>query len=272
MSYLLNNQQKLNEVIFAERNKAYGAYVLRSNYGATLFKSLSLVMLSVSSMAITAYLYFHQPENGPSAAGQLILHDSVYVIPFNAQKEEEKKLPESKTNPPTKPAGAAPEENHGKPVVSDTAAVDHSSVVTSTVAATTSSYTGTDTGTTSTTNTGSGTNTLVPPKDPVEGFAVDSPPEFEGGLPALYRFIKDNLRYPAQAYETGADGTVFVRFVVDESGKVGRLSLLNSKGFGLDEEALRVVGMIPKFKTPAKVNGQAVKVYYQLPIRFRIAH
>ena len=57
-------------------------------------------------------------------------------------------------------------------------------------------------------------------------------------------------------------------FVVDETGRVGTLSLLNNLGYGLDDEALRVVGMIPKFKSPAKANGEAVSVYFQLPIKF----
>ena len=66
------------------------------------------------------------------------------------------------------------------------------------------------------------------------------------------------------------EGTVYVRFVVDKSGKVGRAELLNKKGFGLDEEALRVVAMIPAFKKPGTKGGVPVNVYYNLPIKFRM--
>lgn len=273
MSYLLNNEQKLNEIIFAHRNKAYGAYVLRSDYGFTIAKSLALVMSGVASLAFIAYAFTENQVIVSCPIDQVKI-DSVYVIPFG-KKIEEKVIPKTKTTPPpsTPPETKKPDQN-GAPLVMDSTAVDNSTaVINNTVSSLVS---------TSTTITGDNPD---PKPDNVIGdkpdvdihgianpFGLDKEAEFEGGLAALYKFIRDNLRYPEQAYDAGVDGSVFVKFVVDENGKVSRLTLLNTRGYGLDEEALRVVGMIPKFKSPAMMKGHAVKSYFQVPIRFRIAH
>ncbi len=274
MSYMLNNAQKLNDIVFANRNKAYGAYVLRSEYGSTIAKSLAMVISGVASLGITAYLFSKGPDNSSSAAGQIILHDSVYVIPFDMKKETEKKATTPEENrPPLKQLDKKIDLVTTKLTVSDSVQPNRTAEIATVAVTSTSSVNTAETGSVS---AGTGTtNTPSLAKDTrtaeiANAAYVDSEPEFEGGLKALYKFIKDNLRYPDQAYGAGVDGTVYVKFVVDETGKVNRLSLLNSKGYGLDEEALRVVGMIPKFKTPAKVQGQPVKVYYQLPIRFHI--
>ena len=88
-------------------------------------------------------------------------------------------------------------------------------------------------------------------------------------MPALYKFVASRLKYPNRALEEGKEGIVYVKFVVDEKCKVCDITLLNNTGYGLDEEALRVVNMLPNFKKPARIKGEAVKVYFQLPIKFR---
>lgn len=273
MSYLLNNEQKLTEIIFAHRNKAYGAYVLRSDYGFTIAKSLALVMSGAALLAIAAYLFTRNPQTNKSLAGQVEISDTVIVIPFG-KKEEDKVLPKTKTNPPpsTPPETKKPAE-HGAALVVDSTAVDNSTaVINNTVVSLVSTSTSIpgdnrdpNVHVTDDKSTGGGDG-VAPP------FELEKEAEFEGGLQALYKFIRDNLRYPPQAYDAGVDGSVYVKFVVDETGKVSRLTLLNTRGYGLDEEALRVVGMIPKFKSPAMMKGHAVKSYFQVPIRFRIAH
>src|SRR5690348_2664431 len=97
MSYLINNQQKMNEIIFAERNKAYGAYTIRSDYGYTVLKSLSFMMLGVGSIVMTAFLMNQNDDKGSDLGGQLSFVDSVFVIPFGeTDKSEEKKTEKSK--------------------------------------------------------------------------------------------------------------------------------------------------------------------------------
>ncbi|HRO41524.1 MAG TPA: TonB family protein [Flavipsychrobacter sp.] len=82
-------------------------------------------------------------------------------------------------------------------------------------------------------------------------------------------FLSKNIRYPELAKENNIQGRVTVRFVVDEQGEVSDVNVVKGIGGGCDEEAKRVVMKMPKWK-PGKQNGKAVKVYYTLPISFRL--
>jgi protein TonB len=98
---------------------------------------------------------------------------------------------------------------------------------------------------------------------------VEEMPSFPGGEAALMKFLGNNIKYPAIAKDAGIQGTVFVTFVVDEDGNVKDVKVLRSIGGGCDEEAIRVVQSMPKWK-PGKQRGKAVKVQYNLPIRFTL--
>ncbi len=94
-------------------------------------------------------------------------------------------------------------------------------------------------------------------------------PTFPGGDAALYKFIGDNLVYPAQAAEEGVSGRVTIRFVVERDGTVSQVTVARGKHPALDKEAKRVVSKLPKF-IPGKQNGQTVRVFYTLPINFKL--
>ncbi len=98
---------------------------------------------------------------------------------------------------------------------------------------------------------------------------VEDQPEFPGGMPAFYKFVGDNMKYPAQARRMGIEGRVFVQFVVDKDGTVTEVTSVKGIGAGCDEEAERVLRMSPKFK-PGKQRGRAVKVRMVLPIIFKL--
>ena len=98
---------------------------------------------------------------------------------------------------------------------------------------------------------------------------VEQMPQFPGGDAALYSFIQSHLNYPAMAIENGISGRVTVRFKVDKHGKVSNVSVARGKDPDLDKEAVRVVKMLPDF-IPAKMNGQAVAVWYNLPVKFQL--
>lgn len=272
MNLSINNAQKLNDIIFAGRNQAYGAYALRSSYGHTVFKSILLMMLGVGTLSSLAfYMNRHNPPP-QDLQGQVITPDSVLVIPFSNQKDE----PDSEKKEPA--AGKEKPQTPQATLIADTGL---------TTETTDTTYAGNEavntlTATNGDANTGGGDGKTKPgfsggiPGIPDtittvnELFEIESYPEFEGGLNALYRFLVRHLKYPEAASESNKEGTVFVKFVVDETGQVGALKVLNPLGYGMDEEALRVVSMIPKFKSPAKIKNRAVKVYYQLPIRFTL--
>ena len=268
MSYLLNNQQKFNDVIFENRNKAYGAYAIRSAYGNTVFKSLLLISLFSCSLAAIAYFTLKEKEVKAVIIEQLLPPEISTIF----ETEKPKPMEPETARQPNQPDPSPGHSSAMATVVSDsTAATTPSQSTVEDLPATTSSLAGTPGG------NGNGTLAAVS-ATPGNGmiteihddFGVDSVPEFEGGINALYRFVSSRLKYPEPAVERGKEGTVYVKFVVDEKGRVGNIILRNNLGFGLDEEAKRVVSMIPNFKSPAKLRGKPVKAYYSLPIRFKM--
>ncbi len=100
--------------------------------------------------------------------------------------------------------------------------------------------------------------------------AVEQPPSFPGGEAALLKYISDHIRYPAAAQENNIQGRVVVQFVVTKTGSVGQVKVVRGKDPDLDREAQRVVKSLPKF-IPGKMNGNAVNVWYTLPINFKLA-
>jgi protein TonB len=94
-------------------------------------------------------------------------------------------------------------------------------------------------------------------------------PEFPGGAKALAAFIRDNLRYPLAAREEEIEGKVIITFVVNAQGAIEGAEVRRGIGGGCDKEALRVVNAMPKWK-PGRQQGKPVKVYFTLPISFRL--
>ncbi len=98
---------------------------------------------------------------------------------------------------------------------------------------------------------------------------VEDQPQFPGGEEARQRFLEENLRYPQMAREAGIQGTVFVTFVVETDGSVTDVQVLRGIGGGCDQEAVRVVEMMPRWE-PGRQRGQPVRVQFNMPIRFRL--
>ena len=99
-----------------------------------------------------------------------------------------------------------------------------------------------------------------------EGF---QPPEYVGGMDAFYKYLTDNLRYPEQAKADNIQGRVLIRFVVMDDGSIVNVEVARGIGGGCDEEAVRVVKAMPKWK-PAVSDGKPVNVQYALPITFKL--
>ncbi|MBN8825998.1 MULTISPECIES: M56 family metallopeptidase [unclassified Spirosoma] len=98
---------------------------------------------------------------------------------------------------------------------------------------------------------------------------VDDHPQFPGGMKKLGEYLSENLKYPEAAEKSKIEGKVFVRFVVTDKGEITNVEVLRGIGYGADEEAVRVVEQMPNW-TPARQNGKAVNVMYNLPIRFQL--
>ena len=98
---------------------------------------------------------------------------------------------------------------------------------------------------------------------------VEEMPEFPGGSAKLMEYIQKNIKYPMMARESDIQGRVFVNFVVEPDGSISNVAVLRGIGGGCDEEAVRVVNSMPKWK-PGKQRGSAVRCAYTVPIIFKL--
>ncbi|HPU47465.1 MAG TPA: TonB family protein [Bacteroidales bacterium] len=98
---------------------------------------------------------------------------------------------------------------------------------------------------------------------------VEEYPEFPGGDRALREFILNNIQYPEVARRSDIIGTVYVQFVVEKDGSISDVKVVRGIGGGCDEEAVRVVKSMPKWE-PGKQRGVPVRVYFTLPIEFKL--
>jgi BlaR1 peptidase M56/Gram-negative bacterial TonB protein C-terminal len=126
---------------------------------------------------------------------------------------------------------------------------------------------------------------------------VDEVPEFKGGNQELFKWLGQNIKYPARARENGDEGTSYIGFVVEKDGSISNVNVKrtaakepsidtiqqvdpitykvttkivkNIRGEDLDDEAIRVVATMPRWK-PGKNKGEIVRVSYVLPIKFKL--
>jgi len=112
-------------------------------------------------------------------------------------------------------------------------------------------------------------------KSPVEEMkeetltVVDVMPQYPGGDHELLKFIAQSIKYPTDAQEAGVQGRVICSFVVDKKGNIVEPKIIRGIDPSLDAEALRVIGMMPRW-TPGRQDGKAVRVLYTVPITFRL--
>ena len=99
--------------------------------------------------------------------------------------------------------------------------------------------------------------------------SVEQMPSFPGGEAELLKYISSQIKYPAMAMENNVQGRVVVQFVVNKDGSVGEVKVARGKDPDLDREAVRVVKTLPRFN-PGKMNGKPVRVWYILPVNFKL--
>lgn len=107
-----------------------------------------------------------------------------------------------------------------------------------------------------------------PSGDEVFTFAQEMP-AFPGGEMAMRQFLNDRLQYPAMEKESGVQGRVYLRFVVEKDGSLSGTTVARGVSPGMNNEALRLIKAMPKW-TPGRQNGQAVRVRMTVPIVFKL--
>jgi periplasmic protein TonB len=263
MNLFEENAQAMNDIVFAKRNKSYGAYVLRSAYTSTLLRALFFVTGSICTVSGFFYFLALARVSKVDITGQQLTEKIIRVLlPEPLNEKPQKRV--QKTPPPAEPSKS----NKGADLtrIKDTVNNEIETI----------KIVGSENGTlvaepTLTLSSGTGAASVALVKSTPELF-VDENAEYEGGFGALRNFIAKNLRYPADAREGNVEGTIHLRFVVEEDGSISGIESMNKIGSGLEDEAIRVVSKLPPFKKPAKLNGQPVKSYFQLPIRFKLSN
>ncbi|WP_165372161.1 TonB family protein [Emticicia agri] len=104
-------------------------------------------------------------------------------------------------------------------------------------------------------------------RDDVIFESVDENPEYPGGNTELFAFIGNNLKYPLEAEKNNIFGKVFARFIIRKDGSISDIKILKGIGYGCDEETVRVLSQMPRWK-PGRQNGELVNVMFTIPVNF----
>lgn len=99
--------------------------------------------------------------------------------------------------------------------------------------------------------------------------SVEQMPQFPGGDAALIKYLDSHIQYPPEAAKNNIQGRVILQFVVDKTGEIGEVKVVRSVDKDLDKEAVRIIKTLPNF-IPGRQNGQAVAVWYTLPVTFKL--
>jgi protein TonB len=265
----------LDDLVFEGRNQAYGAYQLRQAYNSHVRIALAAMMglcaLLLLGGAVWQRLHpLIAVERVVPIAPEKEIPPTYVVEPPKAIEPAEPSLPHQAAAPTPHAAANIPthvvkDDLVAPKPIETLATIDVPPGLTSTGPATTTD-TGSATGSSTSSNT-TGSDTSPAVVGPY--VVVEKMPEFTGGADALMKYLRSHLRYPSAALAAQAEGRVFVSFVVQADGTIADISILKGLGYGLDEEAQRVVSQMPTW-TPGKQSNHAVPVKFTLPITFRI--
>ncbi|MBS1647028.1 MAG: energy transducer TonB [Bacteroidetes bacterium] len=254
-----------NDLVFEGRNQAYGAYPIRKEYNKRItFIVCGLLVLSIALSGLK-YLLDNKKDDALDKDVKL----DVTQIDLTPPAEKNEPPPP----PPPPPPPVAETIKFVPPVIKEDAHEDEPPPPQEKVA---------ETNVGTTTQAGSGEDVVVPgdgdgKAGPVEEKApeiftvVEQMPEFPGGPAEMMKYIQKNIHYPEVAKEAGIQGRCFVKFVVESDGSISNVEVLKgvTGGADCDKEAMRVVKSMPKWSA-GKQNGRSVRVWFNLPIVFRL--
>ncbi|NIG56863.1 energy transducer TonB [Chitinophaga sp. Cy-1792] len=273
----IRNEEFL-DILFAGRNKEYGAYELRSRYNARV-RNAVMGTASIVLVMVGGYIWNNADANHTERIHKPLIPVTIMPTPIDPITEKPPVLPPPPATQATPPplatmnkyvAPVVTSENVEEEVPTHDELRDHAIGYKNEV--------GVEGGADNVADLlkGNGGDGVVKPpvaeaREEIVSF-VEIMPEFPGGEKALMKYLNNNVHYPRVAEENGIEGTVYIQFVVWKDGSISEVKLTGAhKGGGLEEEAARVVRSMPKWK-PGRQNGQYVAVYYTLPISFRLTN
>ncbi|PZF71359.1 energy transducer TonB [Taibaiella soli] len=262
------------DILFQNRNKAYGGYELRKHYPDRIRKALFTVVFFVSGLGgYQLYTTLHKHQTSAVFPKETVIHlqnipvDNLYVPPPPPPPKAvaAPKVAATVANPPIT---IAPDKTviDNPPKTSDDlkgkqiGAHDNPGNGGDSPDLGGKTGAGTGTGEMPAGNVGD----LPASSEPVR--FVEQMPQFAG---SMEDYLHNNLRYPEMAREAGVQGRVVVEFVVNEVGEIGAIKVRRGIGGGCDDEAVRVIKNMPRWR-PGKQNGHPVNVLMTLPITFTL--
>ncbi|MBL7935254.1 MAG: energy transducer TonB [Bacteroidia bacterium] len=270
MNILGNNSDKLNDIIFENRNKTYGAYVIRSSYNDSLKKSL-LYLMSIVSLLFGSVIINNKMNANSVIESTPFLEDptleaKTYVTEVDVTPPVAEPI-QNLSAPATAPSGAMPTQIVD--VLTNTTVINTENPISGvgTETATGISSIGTETSTLTSIHVQS--SAPIPATSEIL-VTADEMPEFEGGYEGLMRYVGQNVVYPSLAREIGIEGKVHISFVINEFGNVENINVMRGIGYGCDEEVVRVLKKMPKWKKVGKNAGHPVKVRFNIPVAFKL--
>lgn len=261
-------QSDVLDILFENRNKAYGAYTLRKFYSNRVVKSLGIMLGSV--LVLSAFTFL--PDKKVNRPLNTLETTWTAIKPDDPVKEPEKKKDIVKT---AKAPAAPVKTNMWMPpvIVPVTVPVAALPGITDSTAIGSAIITipGTGPGIVVPANPGKVPGTVITEpaikiNEPLTEGEVDVMPSFPGGMPALRKFLEKQLTNPRDLEEDEAI-SVQVRFVVGYDGKLKDISIIKDGGDEFNKEVIRVVKKMPEW-IPGKAKGQQVSVYYTIPVKF----
>ena len=270
------------DMVFAGKNKEYGAYQLRKGTSGRNIKSL--LILVIAAALVGGFLAWKVIEQKQAEEQQAYMEAMELAKLQEQAKKEEKKKPE-KVQPKIEAKKEIPvareTQKFTAPVIKKDELVKEENQVKQMdklddkVAVGTENKEGVKDRTVEAVRNDIAVAPPPPPPAPKPEVAtkvfdvVEEMPSFPGGQGALMSYLASNIKYPVVAQENGVQGRVIVSFVVERDGSISDVRVARSVDPSLDREAQRVVKSMPRWK-PGKQNGSAVRVKYTVPVVFRL--
>lgn len=246
-----------DDIVFEGRNKEYGAYDLRKKYSRTMSLSILIGIIVILTAAIVPYI---KAKN----IAQIKARDANEIIAQMANDINQEEAAPPPPPPPPPPTEQQTVVKYVAPVVVDSVKPDEE---TRFMTADDAVETIVDADVVEVIET---VKEEIQEEAPQEVFVVvEEMPSFPGGDTELFRFIYDNIKYPELAKENNIQGKVILRFCVTYKGTVDQVSVVRGVDPSLDNEAIRVIKMLPLWK-PGKQGGKPVNVWYSVPISFQL--
>ena len=269
------------DMVFAGKNKEYGAYQLRKGTSGRNIKAL--LILVIAAALVGGFLAWKVIEQKQAEEQQAYMEAmELAKLQQQAKKEEKKKEPVKPKIEPKKEIPVAREtQKFTAPVIKKDELVKEENQVKQMdkldekVAVGTENKEGVKDRTVEAVRSEIAVAAPPPPPAPKPEVAtkvfdvVEEMPSFPGGSAALMSYLNGNTKYPVVAQENGVQGKVIISFVVERDGSISDVRVARSVDPSLDREAQRVVKSMPRW-TPGKQNGQTVRVKYTVPVVFRL--